>query len=231
MATKHHAPAKGGNIKKGICQNHSYLNPDTGETGDCPKCASGEVMSVKVQKLSDFRCPVCEGKLTLVKESNTKKIALIAGGGVVAAAAVVLGLSFGGNNSSDDAAGGTNEPKVIEVVDDTTAQIVDTVTPVERPVVKEPEVKEPAASVESRQAGPKTVLGGTAVIITEGAYKTIRFNRDYDLDLGKSDGSVLHIRAGEEINNAHITHGKLHGGNYRASSGEEKNLHGLNVTL
>ncbi len=85
--------AKGGNIKKGICQNHSYLNPDTGETGDCPKCASGEIMSVKVQRLSDFRCPVCGEKLTLVKEKNTKKIAMIAGG-VVAAVAIVLGVRF-----------------------------------------------------------------------------------------------------------------------------------------
>lgn len=228
MAPKHHGPAKGGNIKKGICQNHSYLNPDTGETGDCPKCASGEVMSVKVQKLSDFRCPVCEGKLTLVKESNTKKIALIAGGGVVAAAAVVMALTLGGGDNETTE---VTEPEVIEVIDDTTSQIVDTVTPVAQPAVEEPAVETPAAPAEPRQAGPKTVLGGTAVIITEGSYKTIRFNRDYDLDLGKSDGSVLHIRAGEEINNAHITHGKLRGGNYRNSAGDEQGLHGLNVTL
>ncbi len=220
--------AKGGNIKKGICQNHSYLNPDTGETGDCPKCASGEIMSVKVQRLSDFRCPVCGEKLTLVKEKNTKKIAMIAGG-VVAAVAIVLGVRF---------IPGKEEPPVEDPgidtltpgrIDTLTHEGIDTVDTVKvPPVVVNPN---PQGGQTENPEVPKSVLGGAAVIINEGSYKTLRFKRDYDLDLGKTDGSTLHIRAGEEINNAHITHGKLRGGNYRNLSNVEQYLQGLNVTL
>ena len=72
-------PAAKGKIKKGICQNHSYLNPDTGETGDCPKCASGEIQSVNVQRLSDFKCAQCGSRLTPASSPiNVKKILMIA---------------------------------------------------------------------------------------------------------------------------------------------------------
>lgn len=223
-------PAKGGNIKKGICQNHSYLNPDTGETGDCPKCASGEVISVNVQRLSDFRCPVCDSKLTPYKEKNNKKLIIGVASAAVVAASVLIGV---GLNS------GTNDPEPVADGTDTTEVVVpepvDSIAPVDTvtaPPVAEPEpAPAPEPQPQPKAAGQQTVLGGAALLIDEGGYKTLRFKRDYTLDLGKADGSTLLIRAGEEIYNAHISHNRLQGGNYKNLAGEEQGIHGINVRL
>lgn len=58
-----------GKLRKGVCENHQYENPDTGEVGDCPKCSSGELQRVNVERLSDFKCDVCGGRLKVVKAS------------------------------------------------------------------------------------------------------------------------------------------------------------------
>lgn len=223
-------PAKGGNIKKGICQNHSYLNPDTGETGDCPKCASGEVISVNVQRLSDFRCPVCEGKLTPYKEKNTKKYVMIGGGVALAVAATAFAIGFGGKDNTDTTGEGKGpDTTVVDNKDDSAKVVNGPDTAITKPETPQtPQKPEPQSQP---QPTPKSVLGGAAVIINEGSYKTLRFKRDYDLDLGKTDGSTLHISAGEEINNAHIVNGKLLGGNYRNHAGDEQSLYGINITL
>lgn len=79
MATSSHRhtklrPDTQGKLRKGVCENHQYSNPDTGEVGDCPGCASGKIQAVNVQRLSDFKCDVCGGRLTPIKTSFPTKI-------------------------------------------------------------------------------------------------------------------------------------------------------------
>ncbi len=81
-------PIEKGNIKKGICENHKYYNADTGETGDCPKCASREIQSVNIKRLSDFRCSQCGERLTIVKETFAWKKVLL----YTIPALVIIGL-------------------------------------------------------------------------------------------------------------------------------------------
>lgn len=228
----------GKNIKKGICQNHKYYNPDTGETGDCPKCASGEVQFVNVQRLSDFKCDVCGSKLLQVKDGPSKKlIGIIAV--VVVLAIAILGFSLGWFGSSSEEPAAPVQP--IEAVEEPTDSVApaDTVTaaPVEEVKEAEPEkkpVSEPAKtdpSPTNNTPASKSVLGGAATLISQGGATMVKFNRSYTLDLGKSDGSTLQIAPGDVIERAQIHNNTLRGGNYRSTSGEEKYLKGLNVKL
>lgn len=224
-------PPKGGNIKKGICENHQYLNPDTGETGDCPKCASGEIQSVNVQRLSDFRCSVCGAKLVPVKEKNKKPliiaviIAVLAAGGIL-----VYWLN---NRDTKPAEPPIAEPPAIIVNENT--EDTDSIS-VEEPVAEPEQVTEEESepepeAVDPEPDGAQTVLGGAAKLVKESGYTTIVFLRDYSLDLGKSDGRKLQIRKGESIERADIRHNVLRGGDYIKLNKVEENLSGLNVKL
>ncbi len=234
-------PPKGGNIKRGVCQNHSYLNPDTGETGDCPKCASGEVQSVNVQRLSDFKCSVCGAKLTPVKSGmsgRTKGLLF----GAVGLVLVGGGIFWGHNSGSGGQVSGegvdttgidtvsTIDPQGIDTLtapDDT--QTSDTTTAVaEDPKVQE---SEKVAKDPEPAPAPSSVLGGVATIEKGNGYTTITFRRDYALDLGKSDGSKLYIQSGDRIERADIRHNVLRGGDFVSRSGENRPLRGLNVKL
>lgn len=222
-------PPKGGNIKKGICENHQYLNPDTGETGDCPKCASGEIQSVNVQRLSDFRCSVCGTKLVPVKEKNKKPLII---------AAVILVLALGGillywlNNRDTKPADEPIEEPPVTIVEEQT-EGTDSLT-VEEPQTEPEQIEEPTQEPDDAGAEPqaaRTVLGGAAKLVKESGYTTIVFLRDYSLDLGKSDGRKLQIRKGESIERADIRHNVLRGGDYINLNKVEVNLSGLNVKL
>lgn len=231
MATTSRIGSPKGNIKHGVCENHQYYNPDTGETGDCPKCASGEVQAVNVQKLSDFKCSVCGEKLTLVKQGTNKKTI-----GIIAVAVVALGgigysvCNWIGNHGSG-ATDGIDTTKIDTPQTTDSGVVVE--TPVDSPKIT---VEEPAGGKSGKYtsepaSASQSVLGGAATLINEGTYKTLKFKRAYNLDLGKSDGSTLHINAGDEIYNAHISHGVLKGGQYKDSNGNEESISGINVKL
>ena len=238
-------PAAKGNIKTGICENHNYTNPDTGETGDCPKCASGERQSVNVQRLSDFRCQVCGGKLTPVKTSlpMSKIFMGLAGVAVIAVILLFVFKPWGGESEVD------NTP-------------VSAYQPVNPPAQKEPAHNEAETSVKKESEEGKTnvaeakdakktvtdrvadtantaaksssrsVLGGAAVLVKESSgYTTIRFKRSYNLDLGKTDGSTLSVGPGDEIYMANVRNGFHYSGQYKSSSGEETQISGLKVRL
>ena len=237
-------PAAKGNIKVGICENHQYLNPDTGETGDCPKCASGEHLKVNVQRLSDFRCPVCGGKLTPVKQGPPLKwIGIGVAAAAVVALVVVLAIPKGDHKADE----GAEPPAVTQTVDSDSlraAQQTDDslqsppTTPVEEPATDGAKVKEGAGSGNGAgnvtpPPAPKSqsVLGGAATLVKENGYTTIRFNRSYTLDLGKTDGSTLNVGPGDEIYMANVRNGILYGGQYKSQAGQEKALSGLKVRL
>lgn len=78
-------------LRKGICDNHQFENPDTGEVGDCPACASGKVISVNVERLSDFKCPECGGRLKPAPKAPLPLKPIIIGLIVVA---LLIGLFF-----------------------------------------------------------------------------------------------------------------------------------------
>lgn len=102
-------PVGKGNIKKGVCKNNNYLNPDTGETGDCPKCASGEVQAVNVVRLSDFKCSVCGQRLTKIEDPWWKKALKY---GVPAAIIIGGGLAFMGGDEEVVTPPPTEEAKI-----------------------------------------------------------------------------------------------------------------------
>ena len=106
MATSSHRhtklrPDTQGKLRKGVCENHQYSNPDTGEVGDCPECASGKIQAVNIQRLSDFKCDVCGGRLTPVKNAfPTKPILLALSGFILLGALVLCSIWFGKDSSS-----------------------------------------------------------------------------------------------------------------------------------
>lgn len=236
-------PAAKGNIKTGICENHQYLNPDTGETGDCPKCASGEHLKVNVQRLSDFRCPVCGGKLTPVKQGPPLKwIGIGVGAAAVVALVVALAIPKGDHKADE----GTEPPAVVQPIDSDSLRAAqateDSLKTIAKPPVEEPatdgaKVKEGGKSGNGGDVTPppasrsKSVLGGAATLVKENGYTTIRFNRSYTLDLGKTDGSTLNVGPGDEIYMANVRNGILYGGQYKSQAGQEKALSGLKVRL
>lgn len=236
-------PAKGKNIKKGYCENHKYFNPDTGEEGDCPKCASKEVQIVDVQRLSDFKCSVCGSKLTQVKETNIVNIIGICV--IVAAVAVFivgwcLGWWFGGPNEPVEVYP-TEQEQVMPVNEGEEAPVEIIEAPeVNEPInegVTEPQPKQPETSAvkgETSQpaASSSSILGGAATMSKSGGAYTIKFTRPYNLDLGKGNGETIQINPGDMIERADVYHDAvLRAGNLRTTSGEERYLKGLNVKL
>lgn len=105
-------PAKGGNIKCGVCRNQEYLNPDNGQTGPCPKCASGEIQRVDVKRLSDFKCSVCGSKLEPVKTGPDPKVI---GLGVVGVLAVAAGayFAFGRSGNAEEVVPGPDSTEQV----------------------------------------------------------------------------------------------------------------------
>lgn len=96
-------PDTQGKLRKGVCENHQYSNPDTGEVGDCPGCSSGKIQAVNVQRLSDFKCDVCGGRLTPVKKNfPTKPILLALSGFILLGALVFCSMWFGKDSPLPD---------------------------------------------------------------------------------------------------------------------------------
>lgn len=234
-------PPKGKNLKKGFCENHKYFNQDTGEEGDCPKCASKEVQIVDVQRLSDFKCSVCGSKLTQIKDTN---IANIIGICVIVAAVAVfivgwcLGWWWGGSNQPVD--NFVPEQEQVEPLNEGEE------VPVE--IIETPEASQPANDVTPQQhtqqsessqdrvvnptSASSSILGGAATLTKSGGVYTIKFNRPYSLDLGKGNGETLQLNPGDVIERADVYHDAvLRQGNLRTTSGEERYLKGLNVKL
>lgn len=221
-------PQPKGKVKVGICENHNYLDPKTDTMGDCPKCASGEKLKVEVKRISDFRCPVCGGKLTPVKEPVSKWVWIGAGLAGVAAIAITCVCLFLPKE----------EKKIIAEEDSAKVDTVqvDTVVAPEsaEPADSEPKPKqkEEKTTGETKvSAGSSSVLGGAAMLVTENGYKTLKFKRSYQLDLGKSDGSALSLNPNDEIYMANIRNGYLYGGQLKRASGVEEALSGLKVKL
>lgn len=102
-------PEPKGKMKIGICENHNYTDPKTDDTGDCPKCASGERIKVEVKRISDFRCPVCGEKLTPVKTGVPKWVWLVGAAVVSAIIITVICLAMGGESEKGEQA---SEPTV-----------------------------------------------------------------------------------------------------------------------
>lgn len=226
-------PEAKGKIKTGICENKSnYTNPNTDETGPCPKCVSGEKIKVEVKRISDFRCPVCGEKLTPVKEGLPKWI-WIAAGGVCAVVALVLCLCLPGGNGEKDAAA-VDSAEVVDSTDVVTVEEVDTpsVAVVEPEEVKE-EVNKPSPETPAPTpaSNSKSVLGGAATMTVANGYTTIKFKRSYNLDMGDADHSTTTINAGDEIYLANVRNGVLYGGQLKRANGEEVAIHGIKVRL
>lgn len=138
-------------MKTGICENHNYFNPKTDQTGDCPKCASGERITVEVKRLSDFRCPVCDGNLTPVKEPNKMWMWIGIAIAVVAVAAIILCLSIPSEEKETPIA---PTEQVEQVPVDTIAQPEEIPT-VEEPVAVPAEPAKPEPKSEPKVQEPK----------------------------------------------------------------------------
>ena len=230
-------PTKGKNRKKGICENHKYFNPDTGEQGDCPKCASKEVQIVDVQRLSDFKCSECGGKLTQVKE--TKIINIIGICVIVAAVAVfIVGWSCGwwlggtkepiNHNPQQEQGHNINEGEEVAVDTIKTPKVTEPDTA----AVTEQQTQKPKEETPQPGTASSAILGGAATMSKSGGVYTIKFNRPYSLDLGKGTGETLQINRGDIIERAVVYHDAvLRAGNLKTTSGEEQYLKGLNVKL
>ena len=235
-------PAKGKNIKKGICENHKYFNPDTGEEGDCPKCASKEVQIVDVQRLSDFKCSECGSKLTQVKDTNIANIIGICVIGAAIAVFIVgwcLGWWFGGtNNPAEEYIPEQEQVVPVDEVEEAPVEVIETPESVE-PVKEEatqPQAQQQAVSpvqAEKPQASSSSsILGGAATLTKSGGAYTIKFTRPYSLDLGKGSGETIQLNPGDMIERADVYHDAvLRAGNLKTTSGEERYLKGLNVKL
>lgn len=146
MATPNRGRAPKGKMKTGICENHNYFNPKTDETGDCPKCASGEHITVEVKRLSDFRCPVCDGNLTPIKEGPGKWVWIAIAIAVVAVAVIILCISI---PSGEEETGTSPTEQVTQAPVDSVEKAVET------PVVDEP-TAQPAepAKADAQPAAP-----------------------------------------------------------------------------
>lgn len=138
--TPNRRPEPKGKIKTGICENHNYTDPKTDETGDCPKCASGERMRIEIKRPSDFCCPVCGERLTPVKTGVPKWVWLVGAAVISAIIITVITLAIGGKAEEEVAA-----KPVTEAV---TAPPVDTVA-VEQPAPK-PVKEDVPAMVEEK---------------------------------------------------------------------------------
>lgn len=234
-------PPKGGNIKRGVCQNHNYLNPDTGETGDCPKCASGEIQSVNVQRLSDFRCSVCGSKLVPVKKgAPTKLIATVVGAVALVIAAFFLISKLPSDKPKSDGGDGPGQVLTQEPIDsiakahqaDSIAKAhADSIAKVHADSIAKAYADSIARARRTPPQNSNLVLDGAARLIDESGHKTLIFLRDYTLDLGKNNGETLRIRKGEKIQSAHISHNVLRGGDYVNLNNEENHIPNLNVKL
>ncbi len=139
-------PEPKGKIKTGICENHNYTDPNTDETGDCPKCASGEKIRVEVKRPSDFCCPVCGERLTPIKEGLPKWI-WVAGGAVVAAIIItVICLAMGGKAEEEEV---TAEPAAV------TETVADSAAVAEEAVAEPTQEEEPAVVEKTAPAKEK----------------------------------------------------------------------------
>ncbi len=234
-------PQPKGKIKIGVCVNHNYTDPNTDQTGDCPKCASGEKMKVEVKRVSDFRCPVCGGNLQPVKPPVKWWIWVVA---TVIVICLVLLLIM--TNKSEEKSDQQLPAQIVEVADTVKTDTVST-----EPVVTEPEKgadevsnntkEEPKKETKAGKsttggsttapASPKTVLGGAAVMSQSQGYTTITFKRPYSLDTGDAEHSTLTINPDDKIYMANVRNGILYGGQLQRSNGEEKSLSGLKVRL
>lgn len=220
-------PPKGGNIKRGVCENHSYLNPDTGETGDCPKCASGEVQSVNVQRLSDFKCSVCGSKLKPVKSGPPIKLIAI-----IAAIVVVLG---GGGFAIYKGLSGSKESTGIDT--DTATIDTITVTPepesiVEPPVGPEGITEQPEKSKPQGETPKPETPKSKKIQIPFGTYSgpdngldgEIKVTRAYSLDLHNAAHETIELQPGDVITKTKFKDGELKGGYWQRGS-EGRSFH------
>lgn len=233
-------PPKGGNIKKGVCENHQYLNPDTGETGDCPNCASGEVQYVKVQRLSDFRCSKCGAKLTPVKDSFMQKYGKVLIPGIIVLL-IAGGLGFWWSNTGNED-GMSPIPSVTDTIDtdtiktDTTdidslkteevASIEDTLTvPPTSPVVNEaPDAKAHNATPAPAPKPAIRVPFGTYSGPANGLDGEIKVTSRYTLDLRNAAHETIELHPGDVITRTKFKNGELVSGYWRRGS-ESRSFH------
>lgn len=210
-------PPKGGNMKRGICCNQEYLDPDTGKTGPCPKCASGEIQHVNVQRLSDFKCSVCGSRLKAAKPETPWKIII-----TVACILALGGGIWAWLNSSD-----SESPSEINQLADTVISDSIVTSPAEKDVVKEDTAEKDTVIPSTPR--PRPVFGGAAFLSADRS--VITFKRAYNLDLHTMDGETLYVYPGDKIRGAKIINGRLVSGEYVSRDGEERYLSGLNNKL
>lgn len=216
-----------GNIKVGICENHNYTDPHTDQTGDCPKCASGEHLKIEVKRLSDFRCPVCGEKLTLVKQGNSWIKWVILAACLVAICIAIYFLIPKGDKPNIGA-----DTTIIEdsiVIIDNVDNTIDTPKTGDSVALTQPEnhQKDSIASPLN-----KTVLDGTANLITHNnGNQTLKFLRRYRIDLHTFDDQYINIYPNDELRDIKIIDNCVVSGIYHNQYGEERLLSPIKLKL
>ncbi len=210
---------RSGKIMTGICTNKQYVDPNTDETIECPKCASGERLRVEVSRPSDFVCPVCGEKLTPVKEKPKWIIPAIIAAAVGIIIAFVLILwptkekeegvgkdptEVVGQNENDSAktqvepvTETTEEHKVVEEEKDKDK---------DKDSVKEPTPK-PTNSLSGYSLPYGRYTGPAKNGVPDGLEGEIVVTKAYSLDL--HNGSSLELESGDKITRCKFKNGKL----------------------
>lgn len=227
---------KSGKIMTGICTNKQYVDPNTDETTECPKCASGERLRVEVSRPSDFVCPVCGEKLTPVKEQPKWIIPAI----VVAVVGIIIALAliFWPKGGKDEAVEKNPVVAVGQNEDDST----------KTPIVTGPEITEDPKVVEEendkdkdkdkatsivKEPTPKPVnyltnyslpygryTGPAANGVPDGLEGEIVVTKSYSLDL--HNGSSLELENGDKISRCKFKNGKLVSGMLNRQDGTSR---------
>lgn len=211
-------PEPKGKMKTGKCENHNYTDPKTDETGDCPKCASGEKIRVEVKRPSDFCCPVCGERLTPIKEGLPLWI-WVAGGAVVAAIIItVICLAMGGKAEEEQAVA---EPAAVtETVTDTAASAAEEAVPEPAKEDVPAVVEEKTPAKEKPQTEPTQASGSHKLPYGtwSGGWKngqphgngTMTYSKSHVID--SRDPNGREAQAGEyvigEWDNGHLVHGR-----------------------
>ncbi len=216
---------KSGKIKVGICTNKQYVDPNTDETIECPKCASGERLRVEVSRPSDFVCPVCGEKLTPVKEQPKWIIPAIIAAVVGIIIAVVLIIWPTGDKNQE---GGTNptgvgqeqidtlkkdstETEVVTAPENTSGTEIQTEGTGGGKEDPAPVVKEPTAGAANSLSGYSLPYGrysGPAKNgVPDGLEGEVVVTKSYSLDL--HNGSSLELANGDKITRCKFKNGKL----------------------
>ncbi len=221
-------PKPKGKIKVGICENHKYTDPNTGKTGDCPKCASGEHIKIDSPRRSDFRCPECGAMLKEVKQRKW-----IVWGIIACVAAAIAGICYcmmpKGSASGDG--GDTVDSSEVVIVDSTVDTVVDSLKVEDSTKVKPDTVKHKGED-PIIPPGPVTVLNGAAEILTDQkGNKYLKFKKEYVIDLKTFNDDKIQVGSGYELKNIKIDNNCVTSGDLYFDGKRKERLTGIRIAL